>query len=156
MVYLQLFSSLQLIIFCEWMFLYLLVEDIKNNLKLFNNTHVFEPNIWRNTSRGGGECKLSKIYDSLLESPSSSSRTPQPVSSGSGSVSCNSATIHWGQRRVSPKYLVQKRGCCWTVLNYFWWLFFVFCTMCQQFTGGIAWSKKYIFCKYAIYHRCNK
>ena len=27
------------------MFLYVLVEDIKNNLKLFNNTHVFEPNV---------------------------------------------------------------------------------------------------------------
>ena len=26
----------------EWMFLYVLVEGIKNNLKLFNNTHVFE------------------------------------------------------------------------------------------------------------------
>ena len=27
------------------MLLYVLVEDIKNNLKLFNNTHVFGPNI---------------------------------------------------------------------------------------------------------------
>ena len=27
------------------MFLYVLVEDIKDNLKLFNNTHIFEPNI---------------------------------------------------------------------------------------------------------------
>ena len=32
----------------EWMLLYVLVEDvkdIKNNINLFNNTHVFEPNI---------------------------------------------------------------------------------------------------------------
>ena len=27
------------------MFLYVLVEDIKNDLKLFNNTHTFELNI---------------------------------------------------------------------------------------------------------------
>ena len=27
------------------MFLYMLVEYIKNNLKRFNNTHAFEPNI---------------------------------------------------------------------------------------------------------------
>ena len=29
----------------EWTFLYALVKDITNNLELFNNTHVFEPNI---------------------------------------------------------------------------------------------------------------
>ena len=29
----------------EWMFLYVLVEDIKNRLKLFNNTHIFDPYI---------------------------------------------------------------------------------------------------------------
>ena len=72
-------------LFREWMFLYVLVEDIKNRLNLFNNTHVFEPN-------------------------------------GSGSVSQNSATIRWGRRRVSPKYSVQKRECCWTVSIYFWCL----------------------------------
>ena len=27
------------------MFLYMLVEDIKNRLKLFNTTHLFKPNI---------------------------------------------------------------------------------------------------------------
>ena len=29
----------------ELMFLYMLIENIKDNLKLFNNTHGFEPNI---------------------------------------------------------------------------------------------------------------
>ena len=29
----------------EWIFLYVLVEDIKKKLNLFNNTRVFEPNI---------------------------------------------------------------------------------------------------------------
>ena len=44
-------------------------------------------------NRDGGR-ELSKIYDSLLETPSSrSSRTPPTASSRSGSVSRNSATI---------------------------------------------------------------
>ena len=32
------------------------------------------------------------------------------------------ATINWGQRRVSPKYSDQERGCRWTVWNHFWFL----------------------------------
>ena len=72
-------------------------------------------------NRGRG-CELSKIYDSLPETPSSSSRTPPKASSGRGSVSRKLATIRWGWRRVSPKYSVQKRECCWTVLNYFWFI----------------------------------
>ena len=44
------------------MFLYVLIEDIKTYLKLFNNTHNFEPNI--------------------LETQSS--RMPSTASSGSG------------------------------------------------------------------------
>ena len=34
---------------CEWMFLYILVEDIKDHLKLFNNTHAFEANNLQST-----------------------------------------------------------------------------------------------------------
>ena len=67
-------------------------------------------------NRDGGR-ELSKIYDSLLETPRT--RTPPTASSRSGSVSQNSATIRWGRRRVSPKYSDQKRECCWTVLIYF-------------------------------------
>ena len=55
-------------------------------------------------NRDGG-CELSKIYDSLLETPSSSSRTLPPTS---GLVSRNSATIGWRQRGVSPKYSVKN------------------------------------------------
>ena len=43
---------------------------------------------------------------------------PPTASSRSGSVGHNSATICWGRRRVSPKYLVQKCECCWTLSNY--------------------------------------
>ena len=64
----------------------MLVEDIKDDLKLIDNTHVFEPNI----------------------------------SKWSGSVSHKSATIGWGWRRVTLKYLVKKCECCWSVLNYRW------------------------------------
>ena len=32
-------------IYALWMFLYVLVVDIKEILKLFNNTHVLNPNI---------------------------------------------------------------------------------------------------------------
>ena len=35
------------------MFLYVLLEDIKNDLKLFNNAHIFEPKfILKDTSNG--------------------------------------------------------------------------------------------------------
>ena len=58
-------------------YLYVLVEDIKNNsIKNCSTALTF-----------------MKIYDSLLETPSSNSRTPPTASSGSGSVSHNSATI---------------------------------------------------------------
>ena len=68
-----------------------------------------------------GERELSKIYDLLL--PSSTRPT---VSSRSGSVSCNSSTIRWGQRRVSLKYLGQNHECCWSVLNDLWWSSYLF------------------------------
>ena len=99
------------------MFLYVLVEDIKNDLKLFNNTHLFEPDsdnimfLYREdnlipckvqeaifirkatspTLNRMGERELAKIYDSLPGTPSS--RTLPTASSKSGSVSCNSITI---------------------------------------------------------------
>ena len=68
-------------------------------------------------NRDGGR-ELSKIYDSLLETPRS--RTPSTASSRSESVSQHSATIRWGRRRVSLKYSDQKRECCWTVLKFLW------------------------------------
>ena len=73
---------------------------------------------WNNSLIGTGGPELSKIYDSLLETPSS--KTPPTASSRSGSVSHNSATIRWGWRKVSPKYLVQNHECCLTDLNYLW------------------------------------
>ena len=45
------------------------------------------------TLNGDGGRELSKIYDSLLETPSSSSRTPPTASSGSGSVSHDSKLL---------------------------------------------------------------
>ena len=68
-------------------------------------------------NRDGGR-ELSKIYDSLLETPRS--RTPSTASSRSESVSQHSATIRWGRRRVSLKYSDSKRECCWTVLKFLW------------------------------------
>ena len=58
--------------------------------------------------------EISKIYDSLLETPSS--RPLPTVRSSSGSVSRNSAIISWGWRRISPKYSVKKRECCWSAI----------------------------------------
>ena len=60
----------------------------------------------RKETNGEGGHELSKIYDLLLETPCSRS----------GSISRNSATIHWGRRRVSPKYSVSKR---WVLVNSF-------------------------------------
>ena len=65
-------------------------------------------------SDGGRE--LSKIYDSLLETPRS--RTPSTASSRSESVSQHSATIRWGRRRVSLNFSDQNREYCWTVLEF--------------------------------------
>ena len=62
-----------------------------------------------NRDRG---CELSKIYDSLLETPRS--RTPSTASSKSELVSQHSATIRWGRRRVSLKYSDQTT---WVLLN---------------------------------------
>ena len=64
-------------------------------------------------NRDGGR-ELSKIYDSLLETPRS--RTPSTASSRSESVSQHSATIRWGRRRVSLKYSDFKT---WVLLNSF-------------------------------------
>ena len=69
------------------MYLYVLVEDIKDNLKLFNNTHIFEPNILEKSFSiliGDGGHDLSKMYDSLLETPRT--RRALAASSTSGSV----------------------------------------------------------------------
>ena len=141
------------------MFLYVLVVDIKEILKLFNNTHVLKSEYFNlsavaehhqktghkpdlentkvlcredkliprkvreaifirketsptlNRDRGR---ELSKIYDSLLETPRS--RTPSTASSRSESVSQHSATIRWGRRRVSLKYSDFKT---WVLLNSF-------------------------------------
>ena len=60
-------------------------------------------------SKGMGR-KLSKIHESLLETPSST-RKPPTVNSRSGSVSCNSDTICRRWRRVFLKYLVQECEC---------------------------------------------
>ena len=53
--------------------------------------------------------ELSKIYDSLLETPSP--RTPPTASSGSGSISRNLYTLRT-EKGFFPKYSVQKRECC--------------------------------------------
>ena len=42
------------------------------------------------------------------------------VSFRSGLVSQNSATTHWGWRRVSSQYSDQKLDYCWTALEYLW------------------------------------
>ena len=68
-----------------------------------------------------GRCELSKIYDSLLETPRS--RTSPTSGFRRGSVSRNSASTRWGRWWVSPKYTDQKCECCWIVLTYFWWSF---------------------------------
>ena len=70
-------------------------------------------------NRDGGR-ELSKIYDSLLETPRS--RTSPTSGFRRGSVSRNSASTRWGRWWVSPKYTDQKRECCWIVLTYFWCL----------------------------------
>ena len=69
--------------------------------------------------RDGGR-ELSKIYDSLLETPRS--RTSPTSGFRRGSVSRNSASTRWGRWWVSPKYSDQKCECCCIVLTYFWCL----------------------------------
>ena len=70
-------------------------------------------------NRDGGR-ELSKIYDSLLETPRS--RTSPTSGFRRGSVSRDSASTRWGRWWVSPKYTDQKCECCWIVLTYFWCL----------------------------------
>ena len=72
------------------------------------------------------DSSLSSTYFNLVANPAwnavKNSSLIFSFGSQGQSVSRNWATIRWGRRRVSLKYLVPKRECCWTVLNHFWCL----------------------------------
>ena len=80
---------------------------------------------WMAVPKNHGKCKSATISLHRGDSLSMSCIVCSTVNSRSGSVNCNSATIRWGRKRVSPKYSIQKREFFFfflSVLIYLWCL----------------------------------
>ena len=94
---------------------------VKNHKSLLIPRKVREANFIKKEpkptlNRDGGR-ELSKIYDSLLATPSV--RTPPTSRSRGSSVSQHSATNRWWRSRVTLKYSETKCECWRSVLIYF-------------------------------------